>query len=118
MLKIINRKSVANVKAIMKDRFPIMVEYFLEDTGVYIKRIDEGISANDAEMVKSPAHTIKSSAGQIGAEKVSEIAKQIEEIAINMLEGGEGDFKQLHSLFNELKAAFNEAEPELKKLIE
>lgn len=33
----------------MKDKFPTMVEYFLEDTDMYIKTISEGIAANDAE---------------------------------------------------------------------
>jgi HPt (histidine-containing phosphotransfer) domain-containing protein len=116
MSQIINMASVEEARSIMKDKFPMMIEYFLEDAVMYIKSIEEGVVANDASMVKSPAHTIKSSANQMGAEKMSEIAKQMEQIANEMIDGGTADFSQLATLFEQLKAAFAEAEQELKKL--
>ena len=117
MLEILNHKAAAEAKSIMKDKFPMMIEYFLEDAAMYMNCIDEGLAANDAEKVKSPAHTIKSSASQLGAEKMSEAAKKIEHMAGNISNGDAGDFEQLKKLFDELKAAFDEAQPELKKLI-
>lgn len=118
MSQIINMASVDEAKSVMKDKFPMMIEYFLEDAAMYINSIDEGLKAKDADKVKSPAHTIKSSANQLGADKVSDISKQMENMAKDMLDGGAGDFDQLNALFEELKAAFAEAEPELKKLME
>ena len=99
MSQIINQEAALEAKATMKDKFPRMVEYFLEDSVMYMKGIEEGLAANDAEKIKSPAHTVKSSAHQLGAEKMSEIAKQIEHMAKDMIDGGAGDFVQLKALF-------------------
>ena len=74
MSKIINHEYLAEARSVMKDKFPTMIEYFLEDSATYINSIKDGLAANDAAQIAAPAHTIKSSAGQLGAEKISEIA--------------------------------------------
>ena len=117
MSEIINLASVEEARSIMQDKFPLMIEYFLEDTSTYMNSINEGLAANDAEKVQSPAHTIKSSAAQIGADKVSNLAKQIEHMAKEILNGDSQNFEEISSLFEKLKEAFAEAEPELKKLM-
>lgn len=114
---IINQAAMEETKSIMQDKFPMMVEYFLEDAKMYVSSIDEGIKSNDVKQVVSPAHTIKSSAFQVGAQKVSEIAKEIEEVASEMLEKDEYDLEKLNELYNQLDSALSEAEPELKKCV-
>jgi hypothetical protein len=37
---IINMKTVAEAKALMNDRFPMMVKYFLEDIQIYLEEIE------------------------------------------------------------------------------
>ncbi len=117
MSQIINLSSVEDARTIMQDKFPLMIEYFLEDAATYINSIDEGLAANDAEKVQAPAHTIKSSAAQIGADKVSDLAKQIECMAKDIMNSNSQDFQEISSLCKKLKEAFAETEPELKKLM-
>ena len=110
-------QSVEEARSVMQDKFPLMVEYFLEDAATYISSIDEGLAANEAEKVQSTAHTIKSSANQLGADKMSDAAKQIEYLARDIMAGNSNDFEELSNLCEKLKEAFNEATPELKKLM-
>lgn len=119
MTGILNQESIDEVKSIMKDKFPMMIEYFIEDSHGYIASINEGIEANDLKKIKSSAHTIKSSSNQLGAEKMSGIAKEIEYLSNSMIEGSQsdGDLEKLKALFVDLKDSFSEAEPELKSLI-
>jgi len=117
MSQIINNDTIEEVRSVMKDKLPMMVEYYLEDSAVYISSIGEGLASNDVEKIKPAAHTLKSSSAQLGAERVSEIAKEIEHDANNMIENGGSDFSQIKQLFEGLKAAFAEAEPEFKKII-
>ncbi|MDB2414948.1 Hpt domain-containing protein [Rickettsiales bacterium] len=113
----INWDTIEGAKSLMGDKFTIMIEYFLEDTATYIDAINNGLNSNDIEQVKVSAHTIKSSALQIGADKVSEIAKDMEVISIAILENSDSDLSKLNSLCENLKDAFSKAEPELKKLL-
>ena len=115
-LEIINMSIVEEAKELMSDRFPMMVKYFLEDTQMYLEEIARGVSENNAEMAISPAHTIKSSAKQLGAERVSEVSKAIEELCRDITENGNDDFAQFEKIYEELKEEINVASPELTKL--
>ena len=117
MPQIINIDSVNEAKSIMQDKFPLMIEYFLEDTEGYIKTMKEGVAESDVEKIKSPAHTIKSSAYQIGAEKMSEIAKEIEEVAGEMIINGENNVDCMVERIQELDQVFTESKSELNKLV-
>lgn len=116
MPEIINMQAAKETKQVMGENFSLMIEYFLEDTAMYMNSITEGLASKDAECIKIPAHTIKSSSKQLGADRLSELARQIEYLSTDILEGKAGDFDKLTSLFEELKAAFAEVEPEIKKL--
>ena len=113
----LNAKTVEESQATMKDKFPTMVQYFIEDTTTYINNIQEGLAEKSASKVKSPAHTIKSSAKLFGASKISELAEKIEHLACDIEEGKETDLEKVTPVFEELKKAYSEAEPELKSLL-
>ncbi|MDA9163262.1 Hpt domain-containing protein [Rickettsiaceae bacterium] len=117
-LDIINIKLAEEAKNLMTDRFPTMVSYFLEDTQMYLEEIEKGATEDDPERAISPAHTIKSSAKQLGAERVSEIAKNIEELCRNLVENGSNDLEQFKNLSKQLKEEIELATPELNKLCE
>jgi len=118
MLQVVNQKAAREAKAIMKDKFPMMVDYFLEDVAMYINSIEEGLAEGDAEKIKVSAHTIKSSASQLGVEKMSDISKQTEYMASDIINGGTEGFEQLKKIFEELKMAAAEAEPALRQLVD
>jgi HPt (histidine-containing phosphotransfer) domain-containing protein len=113
---IISMKIVQEAKSLMKDRFPTMVKYFLEDTQMYLEEIAKAVKEKNVEMAISPAHTIKSSAKQLGAERVSSIAKDLEELCRNIFENGASGLDRLESLHSQLEKEVDTAIPELNKL--
>jgi HPt (histidine-containing phosphotransfer) domain-containing protein len=77
---LIDQEMLQQTKAVMRDKFPAMVEYFLQDTALYITRIEQALADNDVAAMVPAAHTAKSSCKQMGAARLSSIAKSIEEI--------------------------------------
>ena len=114
--QIINHSIVAEAKELMGDRFPMMIKYFIEDTETYMLEINAGIANNNAEQALGPAHTIKSSAKQLGAERVSEIARQIEALCREIIDNNSNDYTKMASLYQALKKEIETAAPELNKL--
>jgi HPt (histidine-containing phosphotransfer) domain-containing protein len=70
--------TMQETKSVMRDKFPKMVEYFLEDIGTYIDTISRAVAEGKMEAIIPPAHTAKSSSRQMGAMRMSAIAKAIE----------------------------------------
>lgn len=105
---ILDMAAIAEAKATMKAKFPTMVQYFLEDSESYIAAIKEGIAAASAEKIVSPAHTLKSSSRQMGALRVSEIAKSMEALAREQSAAGKNDMPPFSGLLLKLEAAFAE----------
>ena len=114
-LEIINISIVEEAKELMGERFPTMVKYFLEDTEMYLGEIQASIEDKDIKRAISPAHTIKSSAKQIGAERISDIARQIEWFC-REYEGGDGDLEQLDRLYQDLQEEMDAAIPLLEEI--
>lgn len=115
-LEIINISIVNEAKDLMGERFPTMIKYFLEDTEMYLNEIEKGIAEKNIQVSLSPAHTIKSSAKQLGAERVSDVARQIETMCREMQDHNTHDFTALDRLFSELKEEMEAASPLLKEL--
>jgi HPt (histidine-containing phosphotransfer) domain-containing protein len=115
-LKVLNMEIVAEAKELMNERFPMMVKYFLEDTAMYIEEIRRGVEEDNAEIAISPAHTIKSSAKQLGAERVSDTSKLIEELCRNITENKSSNLQELKLLYDNLKQEFENVSLELEKL--
>jgi HPt (histidine-containing phosphotransfer) domain-containing protein len=66
-------------------------------------------------MIISPAHTIKSSAKQLGAERVYNIAKELEELCRNIFENDASGLDRLESLYSQLEKEVATASLELNK---
>ena len=66
---------LAEAKAMLQEKFSRIVGYFLEDSARYISEIEAGLASQQIDAVVPPAHTLKSSAWQIGACRLSNIAK-------------------------------------------
>lgn len=107
---------VNEAREVMQDKFPLMVEYFLEDANSYLATVETAITKQDLDTIRTAVHTMKSSSRQLGAIKLSALANEMENICIQALEGGHANFAQIEALFADLKQAFEEVEPALKKL--
>lgn len=108
MNDLIDFNALAEAKEMMKAKFPTMVEYYLEDSVNYIALIHEGMKASNVERIISPAHTLKSSSRQMGAQRVSALAKEIEALARDQTSAGTHDIHAFAPLVSALEAAFNE----------
>lgn len=77
---------------------------FLKHTQKRIENIIQALSENDTETVRKEAHTIKGGAANLSADKLSEIAFELEKIGQSgNLEGGEKVLKRLENEFYRLK---------------
>jgi HPt (histidine-containing phosphotransfer) domain-containing protein len=114
-LEVINISIVEQARELMTSRFATMVKYFIEDTEMYISEIKRGIEEKSAEVVLSPSHTIKSSAKQLGAERVSKTAEEIESVCRNILDSNSDNIDSLSTLYQQLEKDFADAIPELNK---
>lgn len=108
MTDILDMTAINEAKSTMKAKFPTMVQYFLEDAETYIGTIREGISLASAEKIVSPAHTLKSSSRQMGAQRMSDIAKDMEALAREQSGSGKNDMPPFAEMLVKLEAAFAE----------
>ena len=102
-------------RASLKDKFSMMVEFYLEDAADHIAQIQAGLADDDPRKVVAPAHTLKSSSRQIGATQVGEIAAWLEE-AVRTAEGSRSDVAPLSARAAELSQAFTVLRPRLERL--
>ena len=77
----INKEQLEGAKAILKQRFPIMIEGYIEDVMMYLESIQEGLTQRDLEQVSFNAHTMKSASSGLGIVKVADLAKEIEKLS-------------------------------------
>ncbi len=114
-IKIINIDTINTTKDLMGDRLSTMIKYFLEDTQMYMEEIARGIKEKNPQIALISSHTIKSSAKQLGADRVSEVAKQIESLCRELDKDIDQGYLKLEKLYNELKNEIADATPELNK---
>lgn len=114
MKDVIDEDIITESKSLMGDKFSMVIEYFIEDTVGYISEIENAIKENDTSKAIAPAHTIKSSAKQLGVLRVFELAKNIEEFCRN--NNNSSNISELEKFYTELKKEASIAEKELKKI--
>lgn len=116
--KIIDINIINEAKILMGKRFPLMIKYFTEDTKAYLAEIARACVDRDIKIALLPAHTIKSSAKQMGIMIVSEIAEQIELLCQNMIKNNNENYTELDNLYHQLNKEVAVALPELDKFCE
>ena len=99
-----NFQELADNLGLEVDEYRELIELFIDTGSADFKKIQEGLTGNDSDMVMRSAHTIKGAAGNLGLMDVSETAKIIEQKATD---------KQLDALgeaMQTLKAQFEAIE--------
>ena len=87
-----------------------MVGLFLEHAGERMERISTGLDAAEANEVEHGAHSLKSSAANIGAERVRGLAQQVEDLA------SKGDLEGVRTLHEQLRTAVADAGARLREM--
>jgi HPt (histidine-containing phosphotransfer) domain-containing protein len=89
-----------------------MIDLFLTHARERFEQIKEGLSTENAEMAETGAHTLKSSAGNVGAQRVQKMAQEAEDFA------EKGDLESLRGLMPSLEQEFEAACDALKLVLE
>ncbi len=100
--------ALAEAKEMMKAKFGTMVKYYLEDSENYISAISAAVGAGNVEAIIAPSHTLKSSSMQMGALRLSSIAREMEAMARAQSSAGKPDIALYRPLFTQLEATFAE----------
>jgi HPt (histidine-containing phosphotransfer) domain-containing protein len=72
--------TLKELKIIMGDEYSLLLETFINDSVIRIKTVAEAVAAQDPDTIRRAAHSLKGSAGNMGAVKLSLICKSLEEL--------------------------------------
>ncbi|QIN77575.1 response regulator [Rubrobacter marinus] len=89
-----------------------LVELFVEDAEPRLAALREAVAAGDAEGIERAAHTLKGSAGNMGARRMSEIASRLQDV------GTSGDLSKAGALLEDLEFEYARVKPALQELKE
>ena len=87
-----------------------MVEAFLEEGAQLVADLEKGLADHDTDIFRRAAHSLKSNAATVGAMKLSDLAKKLEEKA------RQGQLEGTAEKLGAISAAFSNAEQALKEL--
>ncbi len=114
-ITILDEPTLNEVKDAMGDKFPTMVNFFVEDTVKYVDQIKNGLNNDDIKEIIKGSHTIKSSCKQMGALRLSAIAEEIELKGRNIDEKNEGTIEDIKTLMTNLDEALEQTLPTIQK---
>ena len=89
-----------------------MVDLFLTHALERLEQIKEGVSSGNADKAETGAHTLKSSAGNVGAQRVQFLASDAEVLA------EAGKLEEVKAMLPSLEKEFDDACGALRALVE
>lgn len=87
-----------------------MVRLFLKNSGTRMDQIRTGVAEDDPDETERGAHSLKSSAANIGAEGLRTLATRIESASLDQ------DLEAMRALLPEIEGAYASAIDELRSL--
>ncbi len=84
---------------------------FLDSSEGYMQGIEDAIVNKDAESLRRFAHTLKSSSANIGAEKLSELFKQLEKY------GHAGELTHVNALHEDMRQHYQQVISEVREIL-
>ena len=78
-MKTINTEIFDQLKAMMGDSTGMLINIFLEDSSKLLEEIQHGIETENTDKINTATHTLKSSAKNMGADKLAHYCSEIEE---------------------------------------
>ena len=92
------------------DFMPELIDTFLEDAPRMLADLHKGLAAADAESLRRTAHSFKSNANTFGAQRLAELARDLEMI------GRENRLADAPPKLDILAAEYDQVAAELKEL--
>lgn len=88
-----------------------IIRLFLENGPTRVDQIREAMDGEDLDVPERGAHSLKSSAANVGARLLQEVASELESAATD------GDLKRVRDLVPNLEQAFSQAVQELEMIV-
>lgn len=107
----LDQTAMQELRNIMGGDFALLVQTFVRDSAQRIEAIRSGVHAADAEMLRRAAHSFKGSAANMGAPRLADICRALEEA------GRLGEPAGAHALVEELVLEYGAVERELTALL-
>ncbi len=108
----LDQNTINNIKELMADKFPEVVEGYMEDSDERIAKIKEGFESNDCQQVSDYAHPLKSSSATLGLFPLSSVAEKIEFLANDACKNSQ-DMTKIRPLLDDLQSAYADAKKKL-----
>lgn len=103
-----NFKELGANLGLEEDEYRELIELFVTTGSADFENIQSGFANSDADQIMRSAHTIKGAAGNLGLMDVSDVAKTIEDSAMeHQLDNLESAITQLKSQFASIDAFVN-----------
>lgn len=99
--EIVDQTLVAELKDVMGEGFPALVESFQADADNRIAALKQHLAENDASAVRQQAHSFKGSSGNVGAVQVASLCLKLEGLA------DDGDLGDAQDVLDALRQALD-----------
>ena len=106
----LNPELIAELRLVMGTEFAALLRAFVVDSDQRIAAIDDAVHTADADMLRRAAHSLKGSTGNMGAQHMAELCRQLEELART------ADLQPGAALLDELRAEFALVQREISAL--
>ena len=104
-------EALEELKEVMEDEFSVLIETYLEDSVVRLDSLKDAVGSLDTEAVRKEAHSFKGSSGNIGAPKLADLCRRLEDM------GKDGDVKDASPLLDEIVVEYQEVKSIMENMI-
>ncbi|MGH8670507.1 MAG: putative bifunctional diguanylate cyclase/phosphodiesterase, partial [Burkholderiales bacterium] len=87
----IDKQVIAELRDIVGDNFHDMIEVFMVDTPLCLRKLHQALVARDFKALADATHTIKGSAKNLGAHRLAAVSKELEDLAVDNKLSGTSD---------------------------
>lgn len=85
----INESEYAETERLMRDKFPLMLQGYMEDAQRYYQQLEQALEQESYEAVIAQVHPLKSSSASLGLTSVAILAEEVESLAIMQQDWGQ-----------------------------
>lgn len=89
MSDVVDHEMLKEVKAFMREGYARLIEVYVKAADGHVARLEEALGSADFVVMHESAHAMKSSSGNVGLTRVSELCREIERLA--KAQGDEGE---------------------------
>ena len=108
--EILDENTIDDARNVLKDKYFETVDMYIDSSHERVAEILAALDAEDIEAVIRPAHTLKSTSMQMGAVRLSELAKSVEYKAKAIADGEEEDVAVIRGLMEAVQVMLVETE--------